>query len=326
MKKIITLLFFILAPGLVLAQTPSPAPGLFTGTAAGGVLTGSYPNPTFSSSAFGTSSTTAARGDLAAPKASPTFSGTVTMPDAATWVSGGIVAPGINGLTVKPSTTNGYALNFQGVGGASTDNIGVQWCGQQHGCVWNAGVDLDTGTNTEDFVIQAIGVGTALKFTIAGVPAFPLITAAAENNLMCVNTSGGVLSYASSVVGCVPSDIRLKNPLGEINRAGALSGIRTLRPAFWTWKNQSKWGSAQEVGFYAQDVCGLDPRLCGVTGSDMNYDKIGLAAYTVAALQEEADNQDSLQSKLDSFIAATTKTIHDMQSCKLAISGHCWWS
>ncbi len=116
--------------------------------------------------------------------------------------------------------------------------------------------------------------------------AFAGIQAASQNDIICVNSTGGFISYASSVVGCVPSDPKLKIKGLYLDSELSLKKLILLHPGSGAFKPEAKLDRKEHVWLYADEVCKMDARLCekdkhGV----LNYDKVGLGAYQVSAIK-----------------------------------------
>ena len=173
------------------------------------------------------------------------------------------------------------------------------------------GTASGTGTSYE-FAFGGAGLGSdtmelGLSGTTSGVYIYG-VTSAGETDILCYSTSSHIITYETTVAGCVPSDIRIKNPLGVIDDA---DGIYQLRTAVFTYKDTATYGNQEYIGLYAQDVCALDKRLCVIDKNGVwNYDKVGLAAYTIRALQQlhaKVEEQEREIEALSHGIPATHK-------------------
>jgi hypothetical protein len=131
-----------------------------------------------------------------------------------------------------------------------------------------------------------------------------MAAASAAADIVCFVTSSGLTTYASSVANCAASSIDLKNPIGEIDPDVAIKKVMALRPAIYTFKDPQEYGPLPYVGLYAQDVCKMDERLCFYDGNLReptngaaihNYDKVGVTAYLVAAIQAQQREIDQLR-------------------------------
>lgn len=123
------------------------------------------------------------------------------------------------------------------------------------------------------------------------------IASASGNDLLCYTTASGLITYAVSVVGCVPSAMSMKIPLGQIDPQHAFKGILGLTPAIYRYKDEVTFGSAAHDGLYADEVCAIDERLCDrdADGKVRNYDKVGTMAYVIAAFQKLATKVETLE-------------------------------
>ena len=144
-------------------------------------------------------------------------------------------------------------------------------------------------------------ISTYLHVTPAGGGGIqlPSTPSAAGNEILCYNTSGSAVTYQSSVGGCVPSAIAAKNPLGTIDAQAALAGVMRLTPGVYTYRDAETLGSAEHDGLYADEVCALDERLCvRENGVVRNYDKSGVIAHLVAAIQAQQREIELLRQRI----------------------------
>ena len=151
----------------------------------------------------------------------------------------------------------------------------------------NPSVSFSSGSGATGGLAITSGAGnvaitTAAALTIAG------ITNTQETDILCYNNSTLVVTYAVNVAGCVASAMRLKNRKAWLG-ADAAQGLMALRPVVFTYKDPQQYGAGTFVGLYADDVCAMDERLCvrDKSGLVESYDKVGLTAYLVAAVQRQ---------------------------------------
>ena len=144
-------------------------------------------------------------------------------------------------------------------------------------------------------------LSSAGSLTVPGTLTVSSLTSAAGNEIVCYNTAGGLMTYATSVAGCVPSALSTKNPRGRINPAIALNGVIGLTPAIYTYKDTALFGAAEHDGLYADEVCALDERLCvrGERGEVKNYDKVGMLAYYAAAFTQLSAERSRMQLRIE---------------------------
>jgi hypothetical protein len=127
-----------------------------------------------------------------------------------------------------------------------------------------------------------------MSITPTGAVSFPSLPSAQETDIVCYSTSTGVLSYATSVAGCVPSDPKLKIRGPDLTPTLALARIETLTPGSGVFKPEANLGSNEQVWLYADEVCKMDSRLCVKDANGiLNYDKVGMLAYVVAAVKAQ---------------------------------------
>lgn len=136
------------------------------------------------------------------------------------------------------------------------------------------------------------GTGTGALFagatTLTSTLNLTGIAAASGADILCYNNTGGPVTYATTVVGCVPSAERFKNVKGRVDPRMALAGVMNLTPALYSYKPEMNLGTNDQAGLLADQVCEIDPLLChrDDNGAIDNYDKIGMFATLVAAFQE----------------------------------------
>lgn len=186
-----------------------------------------------------------------------------------------VTATNLWGLNVNGKTLTSFLQSSAGInsfGGAATINVNS-----------NFATNIGTGTTT-----QAVTIGGASNTTtVASAFDLTAIANAAGNEILCYNTSGGAVTYEPAVATCVPSVLRLKNPIGQLSADTAALKLDMLRPAVWTYKDTHTWGGQPYVGLYADDVAKMDSR-CGVrdkAGKLENYADRCVLAYLVAAVQ-----------------------------------------
>lgn len=156
-------------------------------------------------------------------------------------------------------------------------------------------LESDAGNNVERFGIAIDGSASFGSNSLtAGAGGFTTLTAsaiasAAGNELLCYNTTGGVITYAATVLGCVPSGLQFKDVAGRIEPRTALKAVLTMKPGYGTFKDTKTFGAEQRVWLFADEVCDVDERLCkrDAQGRPENYDKYGTVAYIVAAMKEQ---------------------------------------
>lgn len=175
-------------------------------------------------------------------------------------------------------TDTASAVNYVKVTGATTGHAPV------------------ISTNAGNLSINPNGGTTA----VTGTMTISALTGASESDIVCYNTTGGVLSYATSVAGCVPSALRYKNLLGIIDDSFALSSLMGLTPRLYQYKNSKKFGKQKYNGLIADEVCKIDENLCirDKKGRVENYDKVGMLAYVIAAMKAQQKEIEGLKAEL----------------------------
>ncbi len=205
-------------------------------------------------------------------------------------------------LNFTTGTGAAVSINFSGSGGNSLV-VGpvADWRWLNHAGSGNNFEFFDNGTfevyattastsPTTGAIIDGGGLGVAGAGYIGGSLFNPGIASGAQADVVCT-TSTGKFSYQVSATGCAASAKRLKNPLGSIIPQDALDRLMGLPSGVqvWTYKDTAGYGPQPYEGLYADDVCAMDPKLCArdKDGRVANYDKNGVLAYAVAAIQAE---------------------------------------
>jgi hypothetical protein len=148
---------------------------------------------------------------------------------------------------------------------------------------------MDIGATT----LNTLTVPSSVHVTMADATIqLPGLANAAGNELVCFASSGGLLTYESSVSGCVSSLEELKNNHGAIGPEEAHRDVAALKP-FWGTFKADKPGTKDVPFFGARYTAKVDPRLGG-------YDDKG-KLYTVQYAQMTpvlAANEQYLQSEI----------------------------
>jgi hypothetical protein len=243
---------------------------------------------------------------------SPTLTGTVTTSAiSATTISGSsdfIGAVGAAGtMLIRTNTADGTdsaRIFVSGGAGAGVSRGGYLIIGGNEYLGLGAGgdVDVSAGNVAGAKVFQSIAGTPVTTVTAAGLGITGTITAsaivsAAGNELLCYNTAGGVITYAATVVGCVPSGLQFKDVAGRIDPRTALKAVVKMTPGYGTFKDTKTFGTDERVWLFADEVCAVDERLCkrDAQGRPENYDKYGTVAYIVAAMKAQQAQIKSLQ-------------------------------
>lgn len=153
---------------------------------------------------------------------------------------------------------------------------------------WEVGVNVVNAGRLE--LYNTTNTAVVLGLGPTGIVYMPGLAGAQETDILCYNTSTGEVTYATTVAGCTGSSLDIKVPRGTIDPEHALAALTTLvDPAIYSYKPTANEYNNGKVyaGLYAQQMCAVDELLCEKKdGKITNYDKIGTAAYTIAALKQ----------------------------------------
>lgn len=262
---------------------------------AGGVLSGSYPNPGFA--------------------ASPTFAGTVgTSGSTFTFQKGGVTGT----LTWAPASTNkaitlpNGTTDFTATGGTSQvvkqTSAGAALTVAQLACadLSNAGTSCTVNTGTSGATIPLLNgnntyAGTA-TFTSATVIMNALATdGGATDATVCVKTTDGTILKGSGTLGiCLgTSSLRYKRDWRPL--PSALSEVAALKPGHFFYKpGYGDGGAREQNGFLAEDAVHVVPTLVGLdaSGRPNTVDILGMVPLLVSAIQEQQREIEQLQRAL----------------------------
>lgn len=344
MKKLLVLLFLIASPALAQQTTPAQVNGCIYNSslpiltngqssvfqcdvngkllvspksvapsgAAGGVLSGTYPNPGFANPLTLPNSTSIGAGSAITSSGSGgslgsnAFNSTSYLPLAGGTMAGGLVIPS-GDLTLNGSGSGSSLLNAPATGGGTatlfpgTDTIVGLAATQTLTNKTLTSPSIGTGMTFLGTNITAI-TGTS-KLVLSSAPAFD-----STISLGSVSTANGIgyicynnpsLSFASGAT-CGVSAKRFKNSKGEISADLADDRLDMLHPSYWTYKNKI-YGNGVYGGLYADDVAAMDP-ICGTynkkDGLVNNYDERCVIAYLVADRQKRKAEIEELKLRI----------------------------
>lgn len=230
------------------------------------------------------------------------------------WIAGNGAVNSGDSLTDRQNTTGTVSSTFRnsGLGVAtrwcsylanSTSNTEAQIClngGSFSGGLGANGFYLNSlasemelqgnGTDFLDYGISTASVLTMPQPTTLSNATVRLsaLAAAAGANQVCSGT-GGLLTTVASGTACASSALDTKDPVEVLDTVRAAKAIRSLRGAFWTYKNTKMYGTQQYGGLYADDVAKMDPRCVTrrKNGKVDNYYDRCVLAYLTATVQQQ---------------------------------------
>jgi hypothetical protein len=172
-----------------------------------------------------------------------------------------------------------YADNTLGIAGISaqlTNNTGANRYG-----------DLVLGTRGGDGYNERLRITNTGNVGIGTTnPGYALEVNASTNNIAYFHdgvTNTGCTLSGGGIIAC-SSDVRLKKNVLDINYG--LDTVMALRPVVYNWNYEAD-GSVKSLGFIAQEVEALVPKLIATDGSGMkSLNTIGFVPILTKAIQE----------------------------------------
>ena len=138
---------------------------------------------------------------------------------------------------------------------------------------------------------------------------------------VCWNPATGALGRDTS--NCIPSSIAMKHDIQPLDDAEAVVRKLATDAFYYRLNGHDEYG--EMPGFGAEWVMRDNSRYAehredGTAG--VRYEQMVATAYV--ELARLARERDATNAKLDTFMAATAKTVAEIRSCKLAVLGRCW--
>ena len=133
----------------------------------------------------------------------------------------------------------------------------------------------------------------AQTFSTISATSIPFTT---QENVLCYNSTTGLVTYQTWTAGCAVSSTRLKNDISDIAPLYALDTILALKPVTYVYKPEADLGTDSHFGFTAEQVASVARDLVeydndGVTPRAVRYQE--LTPLLVGAIQRlKADNDD----------------------------------
>lgn len=132
-----------------------------------------------------------------------------------------------------------------------------------------------TSTNASLSIIpQAttqVGIATSSPWrtlSVTGNVGFDGLSSATSKNSVCIDATTKELVNAGNTT-CATSSFKTKHDIDPLNLSEALDAVMALRPVAFTYND----GNDRRVGFIAEDVNKIDPRLVELASEDTNFPK-----------------------------------------------------
>jgi hypothetical protein len=185
----------------------------------------------------------------------------------------GTSVPGVGGLVLN------LALGLSwGTVGASTTSQDTFLCRQSSGVV---GVGT-TSCNTAGSIGLANITASGANVLLTG------INATTETDMLCYNTSTGLVTHSTVAQQCTVSDMNKKRDVEPISPQRALDIALAVDPIWFHYRPEADMGSDIHAGFTMQRVAEIEPRLATETG--VKYGEMNpIWAGSIQALQNEIE-------------------------------------
>lgn len=121
----------------------------------------------------------------------------------------------------------------------------------------------------------------------------------ATTSAVCYNTSTGLFSYDSTIGTCNTSTIRVKHDVRPM-RVAALDAVMRMRPVSYYY-NADQHTPDEQIGFIAEDLDAIDPRLVALdkSGKPFAIRYLGpMFSYVVGAIHQLKADNDNLRREL----------------------------
>lgn len=272
-----------------------------------------------------------------APLTSPTFSGTVTGPDSGTWTSSGLKISTSGGSASAPLLTFGNSNQYEtgwyvtGTNGWGFSSAGTQVLSlsaatltmadettigsvgsgtSNNAAALNLTAGANTGTSSGNAGAVNITAGSATGVGSTGNGGSVVITAgttvggtagtialASPTSESCAS---GLQTNGSGVLSCIVSRKSVKIAHGEMTLAEAQHIVDGLLGQKFGYRDEAQYGGGERLGYYADDVCSVDERLCErrADGSVQSYDVRGVIAAQNMIMQEQQAEIEALKKEL----------------------------
>ena len=238
------------------------------------------------------------------------------------WNNNGVVNCAVNVLSTDglssfrlSSGSGGTYASAQIWDVAGTGNRAVFIGGASFGIVqystarfaWNSSASgdvlgsIDTTLCRQGVGIVEIGSGTGCgasgsllttNITASGANVlFSGINATTETDMLCFNTSTGLVTHSTVAQQCTVSDANLKQEITPIDPRRALAVVTGFDPIEFHYRPEADMGSDLHMGFTMQRVASIEPKLA--TPNGIKYGE--LSPWLVAAIQQLKAEIDALK-------------------------------
>lgn len=152
---------------------------------------------------------------------------------------------------------------------------------------------IGIGTTTPDAMLNIFGT-TSTLLRVATSTNQNIFVIGADGNatfggsITANNLLGGATNLTVDANGVIvrdPSDINLKENVAPL--AGAMEKVLALQGVTFNWKDKTRFGTQEEIGFVAQQVQEVVPQLVSAGGSYLSLKYPNVTALLVEAFKEQ---------------------------------------
>jgi hypothetical protein len=206
--------------------------------------------------------------------------------------AGGVIQPATRMISpdIRTSSNNSY-MSTSGYSAKSTGTY--QWTASADATAApdtvlsrNAAGVAQIGTTAAN----ALGSLLLTNITASGANVnFSGINATTETDMLCFNTSTGLVTHSTVAQQCTVSDVTKKRDIVPIDPHYALDVALGMDPIWFRYRPEADMGADIHAGFTMQRVASVEPRLATDTG--VKYGELSpIWAGAIQALKNEIDD------------------------------------